>query len=451
MKLKKFIMIFNLIIAMLLINSYAVYGFEKTFYCTASNAWDWVEHEQGDTRGTLFCSEPGKKLGVANAKGLKSTKIVYNFTDTNTDIEPSTGYAYYVAKYIGFNNSDIQGVIWESRRWGNTSNVLEIKKDDASYGKGRIYQRATQYGNAYYGVFNVVKNNSIFKTTTNEKDLKVLVDRINGTYTVGPYKIELNVNKNSYTTKGAENLYNEIVGTGNSGYSTETAFAKFNINTDVTGINGTELKFVNESGNKITFPDFRPGREKEFYIQFKPNNSGAITETGKPIIKIHYLKSFNGILRKGKGSQISFGSWSKIETTPGTPGEPGTPGSPGSTYTVQVEGREPQSYDLNFKADGKYLGGDITKVELENYQLYKATLTTYSANPSSGAGSTDVSAKTDFKYIGASATAVITYKFDLVCTEYDGFGGSSQHYRTYTTKRRVPVTVRSTRKLGGNV
>ena len=166
---------------MLLINSYAVYGFEKTFYCTASNAWDWVEHEQGDTRGTLFCSEPGKKLGVANAKGLKSTKIVYNFTDTNTDIEPSTGYAYYVAKYIGFNNSDIQGVIWESRRWGNTSNVLEIKKDDASYGKGRIYRRATQYGNAYYGVFNVVKNNSIFKTTTNEKDLKVLVDRINGT------------------------------------------------------------------------------------------------------------------------------------------------------------------------------------------------------------------------------------------------------------------------------
>lgn len=362
MKLKRMKRIILTLITILVLGSTTANGVE--YYCNVTKPYYW----ESDS----YCSEAGKPLWyVWPQTGRKSTFIDYAFSNQgNVEIEPSTGYAFYVAEKEGIKQSDLQTVIYHSDRWGNSTNVKDSDGTE-TLTTGKIYQRATQYGNAYYGVLQdaITNNKEVLKVVSASTTEKVLVDRPNGEYMIGPYKLQLNTSDNSYKTTGAQNLYNEIIKTGNSGFSTATAFATFDINQDVTGVNGTNLRFVNTNGNTITFPNFVPGSEQEFYIRFKPNYNGAITTTGNPQIKIHYLKSFIGNLQKGTPEQIIFSIYDPGTPTPGTP----TPGTPGTPDPANPGNPPTDTIPVNFKT-GKIVGvekygGGLTEYKKE-YKVY---------------------------------------------------------------------------------
>ena len=273
----------------------------------------------GDDIDQAYCVEPGDAYGL-------NTWISYAVTKENdAEIEPSVGYAAYLAKkQFGTNNVKgtefsraIQEAVWSSDQWGTDKNKEMIKTLGLNRQSGRhfaqtrpefvnsagwtenqktVLNRSFQYGTVYYGL--LYNKENIFNIVNG--DLKVLVDRIDKTYTVGPYKLTVkdqykNGFKSSidgYGYNPLQILYNEIMQNGqNAGYSEENSFAKF---TGISGLNGTNAKFINSDGKEIKFPEFMPGKEQDFYIKFNPNDNGAITETGTPIISIKYYTAFKG-------------------------------------------------------------------------------------------------------------------------------------------------------------
>ena len=307
MKRNKLIALLLPITLLLTLGTQTIYGATNTVTRPArvNNTYEWESGIYGMA---------AEKNTYVSIKGVKNTETVYKETTSeNVEIEPSVGYAYYVAKTSGLNDQDMQSVIYMSDRWGNTSNVKLKGSKQEVQGQGVIYQRATQYGNVYYGILqDAIKNNKKvlkIKDEDNVKvNVKVLVDQTTGTFTVGPYKLELNVKGNKYTTEAAKTLYNELIKSGNSGFNTKNAFAKY---TGVSGINGTDATFVDANGNEIGFPDFIPGQEKDFYIRFRPNHGGAIGATGNPVVNVSYLTKFTAKkIIKGTPIAVKFGSTS---------------------------------------------------------------------------------------------------------------------------------------------
>lgn len=288
-----------LLLLTVLVFSNRVYSATMTVPSNVSEPYDW--------HTGMYCAEPGDGLGLVDENGNLSETVTYEINEfNNVTIEPSTGFAYYVAKSVGLNDQDMQKVVWSSRQWGNDSNVLDKVGHDSnatSTSSSIIQSRSYQYGTTYYGLIKeaIEENKSVLKT---EKvgAVRVLVDQLQGTYTVGPYKLSINTNSNDYTKRAAQLFYNELVGEDNK----NTKYAKF---IGISGLNGKDAKFVDEKGKEIKFPNFIPGEEKEFYIRFKPNNDGAIVETGSPILNISYITSFKaGTLLKYVPVSVQFGN-----------------------------------------------------------------------------------------------------------------------------------------------
>ena len=319
MKLKRLKKLILLLTGIGVLSSPVVLGATQvTRSCNVNYTYEW-----GDG---IYGTEANKNLWRNGEQNTKTKEIVYQEDSLGAyPLEPSVGYAYYMAKSYGLNNADMQSVIYMSDRWGNATNMKD-NKSQKTIGTGSLYERASQYGTTYYGVLkDAIKNKKnalrLKDTEATKNNLKVLVDQQSGTYTVGPYKLELNVTSNKYTKKGAEYLYNELNRTGNQGYTSENAFARTN---EITGMNakvGTNPIFVDENGKQITFPDFIPGQEKNFYIRFVPANDGAIVETGNPIINISYLTTFvakeaikgtpiklQGIMKNNSGNLMAVGA-----------------------------------------------------------------------------------------------------------------------------------------------
>lgn len=276
----------------------------------------------GDNIEEAYCVEPSDAYGL-------NTYIRYVVTEEqDAEIEPSVGYAAYLAKklYNQENASNrtieraIQEVVWSSDQWGTEANKEKLKTlgfkrqgnahfawtrpakvaEQVAVGRWNAEQqvllnRSFQYGTVYYGL--LYDNENIFNVVNN--DLKVLVDRTDNTYTVGPYKLTVKDKyKNGFKSSidGEEYnplqiLYNELYKQGNDGYNEKYSFAKF---VGITGMNGTDAKFIGEDGKEIYFPNFMPDKEQSFYIKFKPNNDGAITETGNPVVNVRYFTAFKG-------------------------------------------------------------------------------------------------------------------------------------------------------------
>lgn len=238
----------------------------------------------------LFSAIHGAKLGSWDAWGNPSTATVYDTTSYNSiNIEPSVGYAYYLAnKFNNFNSVEMQNIIWSSGQWNNKSNMLEAYEGDTTKNENSVNAyRSYQYGTVYYQILKeaIDNNKNLFKMDSENEAVRVFVDQDTGEYTLGPYVLALNTN---YTDEAAYFLYNEIIGE-NSGYTDDTAFAKY---IGITGLNGDNEHafFVDSNGNKIKFPNFVSG--EIFYIRFKPDNDGAIQNTGKPKINVSYLQNF---------------------------------------------------------------------------------------------------------------------------------------------------------------
>ncbi len=272
---------------------------------------------------TLFCAEHGKYTGIRLLLEGISDETESDLILTTDELkpgdlnaEPSTAYACHMIQKDGLNydkvKDSIQHIIWMSRQWNNDSTVLEAdsreydpEKGDSRTSKNvdsNLEDRAKQYGDVYYNIYKKIQNNEMFKTTTTEKDLKILVDEDKGTYTVGPYKLEINANDVDEDSK--KTLYNELIGS-NQGYTVANAFAKLK---SITGINGNDIKFISTDGTEIKFPNFVDS--DDFYIQFKPNDDGAITNVGTPVIKIDYLSNPKEIVNeytiKGLAYNVEF-------------------------------------------------------------------------------------------------------------------------------------------------
>ena len=172
--------------------------------------------------------------GVPEDEDDDSVHAGFKYTDFELieqhegDIEPSVGYAmYYVSTHSivnepdGYpvdprlNNADVkhtrlafQHVLWASQRWGNESNVYgtHIQHNSTSYGEAKrqgiakydkIEDRATDFGNVYYYVTKPLQQKktsfTVTPATDDQDSLDVLVNQADQTYTVGPYKISLNI------------------------------------------------------------------------------------------------------------------------------------------------------------------------------------------------------------------------------------------------------------------
>ncbi len=228
----------------------------------------------------LFCMNSAKAL-LFYANGKAETDM--HFTETYLgNPEPSVAYAVWMG---GGDLVAIQNAVWASEQWGNSSNVVEqgCPTHDTSNSSNTVEARSYQYGTVYYKIFSQLGNNPLF--TINHTDLKMMVDQNNKTYTVGPYTLTVNAGDN----EAKQILYNELIGSGNQGYSDASRFAKFNA---ISGLNGTNPIFLNSSRNQIPFPDFVNG--EEFYIQFQPNNDGEIDYTGDFTIDVDYIASMSG-------------------------------------------------------------------------------------------------------------------------------------------------------------
>ncbi len=251
----------------------------------------------------LFCSDHSKALAFTDDNGNPELQLLYNVISSgNVEVEPSTGYAFWKTKVDNqYDAAAIQNVIWASKQWNNASNVLEQSSSTVTTkgSNNAVEARSYQYGTVYYNIISKLNSKELFKVATDENNLKVLVDQYDKTYTVGPYKIELGVNDASQEAK--QILYNEIISNGNQGFTTANQFAKFD---SITGVNGTNIKFMNSNGSEIAFPDFVNGQE--FYIRFNPDNNGEITQTGTPIINVKYLKSFTGNIYKYSSEGLKY-------------------------------------------------------------------------------------------------------------------------------------------------
>ena len=246
------------------------------------NMYDWDYN--------LFSSIHGAKLGAFDAWGNPSTATVFDMTSyRDINVEPSVGYAYYLAsKLNNFNSAEMQNIIWSSGQWNNESNMLDLYEGDTTKDDNTINSyRSYQYVTVYYNILKEAIDNdkNLFKINSEDDAVRVFVDQDTGEYTIGPYELALNT---QYTDEAATFLYNEIIGE-NSGETDDTAFAKYK---GITGLNGDNENaiFLDFTGNQIKFPDFVSG--KDFYIRFKPNNDGAIQNTGKPVINVSYLQNF---------------------------------------------------------------------------------------------------------------------------------------------------------------
>lgn len=152
---------------------------------------DWV----------AYCREHGKALG-GNVGGLRINQLQYTKTSGNQHIEPATGYALY----CGATGESLQHVIWYSKLWTGGENAVV----DADSRVAGIDQRFKQYGDVYYGIIKQFKNlngtnKNLFSITsdTKEENIKVMVNQQNKKYIVGPYKIELNPNIQSYNVESS--------------------------------------------------------------------------------------------------------------------------------------------------------------------------------------------------------------------------------------------------------
>ena len=200
-----------------------------------------------------------------------------------------------------------------------------------------VYYRILKYTSSYEG--------SAFTTVTADGEApKVYVNQKTGKYTVGPYKTYINTNISNLSINSGSDISYDVVESKSAQYSYEDEseneknfkeakrnnckdfynatkylydilinpqnymypYATFDLSTAFENFNVSDyssIEFVDKDGNKINFPNFIAGKEKEYYIRFTPANKGAITETAtihngnkitNPNFKITYMSSFNG-------------------------------------------------------------------------------------------------------------------------------------------------------------
>lgn len=248
----------------------------------------------------LFCADNLKGWRVTDVPGMDIDSLVNVYEEGEVDLEKSIGYALYTASKKGnWDPETLQKIVWASGQFKNEKGYNKTLAGYAGHttnaGSTNVLEaRSNQFAQFYYGILQGKDN---FEIITDSKDAKVLVDQEIGKYTVGPYRVDLKCdNLTDATSKAKEILSNELTGANNLVYPDAPIFAEGSI----SGIDGTELEFIDKSGNTIKFP----GWGEDFYIRFKPNSKGVITI--KPKIVIEYIPGIEEKVKYYQGSESTF-------------------------------------------------------------------------------------------------------------------------------------------------
>lgn len=262
----------------------------------------------------LYCAEKGKPTKVqllfnGDVISEKEYSTTYELDWENRYVlEPSVGYALWAG--MPTNSMSLQDVTWRSKIFTGDSNVLAPDSNwwNSNFGSDyeNLEQRSIQYAKVYYGVYErAIQNNQLFSSTTKQEDLKVMVDQIGKTYTVGPYNLKIGFDT---PDEYKQLLYNELLGK-NEYQTDENTFAKY----EISGIPGTNIKYIDKEGKEIDFPDFING--SDFYIKFTPNNDGDITYTGNPTFNVGFLNGFSANVKRYKAQTLDFDVDGNIKLT----------------------------------------------------------------------------------------------------------------------------------------
>ena len=235
----------------------------------------------------LLCRNHNNSYSVQNVPGMdKSTRSLNYDNVGEEELEQSLAFAVYTA--VQSENWDcdaLQEVLWSTRQFKDYPKYIEMLEDytgntTSPTSKNAIIARSNQFGQFYYGI---LKGDQKLKLEAETKDSKVLVDQIDETYTVGPYKIDIKTDNLTGAVKNAKTiLYNELAGINAKKYPNTPEFAKCSI----SGLDGTNIKFLDKSGKEIQFPNWG----EDFYIRYNPNSDTTV----HPKITIDYIKQVKG-------------------------------------------------------------------------------------------------------------------------------------------------------------
>ena len=323
----------------------------------------------------LFCRNHNKSYSLQNITGMdKSTRLVNYDEEGEQSLEQSLAFGVYTA--IETNNWDtdkIQEILWSTRQFQGLPNYIEMLTDytgntTSPTSSDPLIARSNQYAQFYYGILN---GGNKLQLTTEKNDSKVLVDQTDKTYTVGPYKIDIKVGDLKDPIKDAKTiLYNELAGINAQKYPGTPSFATYSI----TGLDGTNIKFLDKSGKEIKFPNWG----EDFYIKYTPNN--GITQIN-PKVTVNYVKNLVGkvILYKCTDATVSGeveNIYSNIDTF--------DPNDYVSEGTLRLGGNAGEPIDVsvtNYDVTGtKRVGKDPVynnRGEIIDYRRYETYVTSF--------------------------------------------------------------------------
>ena len=246
----------------------------------------------------LFCINKTQGYWLENVPGQNnSTRVIEYDEQGRIPLEQSIAYALYTAiKTNNWDAANLQNIIWASGQFEGQPNyekTLEGYEEGTTTSptsSNALIARSNQFAEVYYGI---LKGGNKLQFTSQSNNTRVLVDYTDQTYTVGPYKIDVNTGDLSGAVKDAKSiLYDELAGVNASKYPNSIPFAEY----EITGLDGTEMVFLDKGGNEIKFPNWG----EDFYIRYKPNNG---VTTINPKINIHYLKKITIYGIKLEGSE----------------------------------------------------------------------------------------------------------------------------------------------------
>lgn len=236
----------------------------------------------------LFCRNHSKSYSVQNVPGMDKSSRVVNYTEEEQrDLEQSIAFAVYTATETNnWDKDTIQEILWSTRQFAGLPGYIEMLagytgNTTSPTSSNVLIARSNQYAQFYYGI---LRGENKLELTTETSNSKVLVDQTNKTYTVGPYKIDVKTGDLTDKIKDAKAvLYNELAGINAQSFPGTPSFASYTI----TGLDGTNIKLLDKSGNEIKFPNWG----EDFYIRYTPNN--GITKIN-PKITVNYIKRVVG-------------------------------------------------------------------------------------------------------------------------------------------------------------
>lgn len=295
----------------------ALFVGQKVFALTVENPQGDGPHAQpgNGSPDAYFCIENWVGWSIrSNNSDVSIDNVIVDYDEQLGDIETSIAFGLYTASKEGITDiTTIQYLVWSSGYYKGLPGYIDTLQKYAPTDRAKaigseIVQRADQYAKFYYGILG---GGQELKINVNNENSKVFVDQKEHKLIVGPYKIDIDREKleaakaqaryPSSVDDAVETFYKELSGENKKLYPNAPEFAKY----EITGIDGTDIEFLDKDGKKIEFPNFNSEDNDNdiFYIRCTPNE--GVLEV-HPKIKIDYVKSAKATGRYCQSETATF-------------------------------------------------------------------------------------------------------------------------------------------------